>query len=64
MVNEYNLKFKKVDILFASDIVGDGSNDIIGPFQITQTQFDCKGIISLCIGGYGEINEDFNKVLQ
>ncbi len=64
MVNEYNLKFKKLDILFASDIVGDGSDDIIGPFQTAQTQFYRKGIIPLCKGGYGEINKDFNKVLQ
>jgi hypothetical protein len=63
MVNECNLKFKKLDTLFASDIVGDGSNDIIGPFQTAQTQIYCKGIIPLCIGGYREINKDFNKVL-
>jgi hypothetical protein len=63
-VNKYNLKFKKLDILMASDIVGDGSDDIIGPFQTAQTQFYCKGIIPLCIGGYGEIDKDFNKVLQ
>ncbi len=37
MVNKYNLKFKKLDILFASDIVVDGSDDIIGPFQTAQT---------------------------
>jgi hypothetical protein len=64
VVNKYNLKFRKLDILFASDFVGDGSNDIIGPFQTAQTQFYCKGIILLCIRGYREINQVFNKVLQ
>ncbi len=64
VVNEYNLKLKMLDILFASDIFGDGSDNIIGPFQTAQTQFYRKGIIPLCIGGYGEINKDFNKVLQ
>jgi hypothetical protein len=54
----------RIDIFFASDIVGNGSNDIIGPFQTTQTKFYRKGIIPLCIGGYGEINKDFNKVFQ
>ncbi len=63
-MNKYNLKFNKLDTLFAPDIIGDGSNDIIGPFQAAQTQFYRKGIIPLCIGGYGEINEDFNKVFQ
>jgi hypothetical protein len=64
VANKYNLKFKTVDTLFASYIVGDGSNDIIGPFQTAQTQFYHKGIIPLYIGGHGDINEDFNKVLQ
>jgi hypothetical protein len=64
VANKYNLKFKKLDTLLVSDIVGDGSNDIIGPFQTAQTQFYCKGIIPLCIGGYRERYEDFNKVLQ
>jgi hypothetical protein len=63
-VNKYNLKFKKLDKLFASDIVEDGSNNIIGPFQTVQTQFYRKGIIPLCIGGYRETNKDFNEVLQ
>jgi hypothetical protein len=32
VVNKYNLKFKKLDAIFASDIVEDGSNNIMGPF--------------------------------
>jgi hypothetical protein len=63
-MNEYNLKFKKLDILFASDIVGDGSNDIRGPFQTAQTQVYYNRITPLCIRGYGEIHKDFYKVLQ
>jgi hypothetical protein len=63
-VNKYNLKFKKLDILFASDIVGDGSGNIIGLLQTAQTHFYHKGIIPICIGGYREINKDFNKVIQ
>jgi hypothetical protein len=59
-----NLKFKKLDVLIASDIVGDGSNDIMGPFQTAQTQFYCKRSIPLCTGRYREVNKDFNKVLQ
>jgi hypothetical protein len=27
------LKFKKLDIVYASDIVGDVESDIVGPFQ-------------------------------
>jgi hypothetical protein len=60
VVNKCSLKFIKLDILFASDIVGDRNNDIMGPFQTARTQFYCKGVIPLSIGRYGEINEDFN----
>jgi hypothetical protein len=42
VVNKYNLKFKKPEILFALDIVGDGSNGIIGPFQTAQIQSTTK----------------------
>ena len=58
VIQEYNLKFKKLDTLFASDIVGDGTNGIVGPFQTAQSRFYRKGIIPLCVGGFGEINEE------
>ena len=64
VVQEYNLKFKKLDTLFASDIVGDSTNGIVGPFQTAQSRFYKKGVIPLCMGGFGEINEDFDKTIQ
>ncbi len=36
----------------------------MGLFQTAQTQFYRKGVILLCIGRYGEIKADFDKVLQ
>jgi len=53
VVQEYNSKFKRLDALFASDIVGDGTNSIVGPFQTAQSRFYTKGVIPLCIGGFG-----------
>ncbi len=44
--------------------MGDGHNNIIGKFQTAQSQFYCKGVIPLWLDGYGEINEDFDTVLQ
>ena len=37
VIQQYNLKFKKLDTLFASDIVGDGTNGTVGPFQTAQS---------------------------
>jgi len=32
VVNKYNLKLKKLDLLFAPNVVGDKNNDIMVPF--------------------------------
>ena len=39
VVNSYHRKFKKLDTVFASDVVGDGKNDIKGPFETAQGRF-------------------------
>ena len=33
VVNEYKLKFKNLDVKFASATLGDGTNGVIGPFM-------------------------------
>ncbi len=64
VVQQYNNKFKKLDRLFASDIVGDGTSDTVGPFEAAQQRFYCKQVIPICAGWYGEINEDFEKIIR
>jgi len=64
VVQQYNNKFKKLDRLFASDIVGDGTSDTVGPFEAAQQRFFCKQVIPICAGWYGEINEDFEKIIR
>ena len=39
MTQEYKRKFKKLDHHFAADIVGDGNNDVVGPFEAAQQRF-------------------------
>ena len=61
----HKLKFKKLDVMFAPDIVGNGTNNIWGPFETARSsQFYHWVIIPLCVGRFGETNEDLNKVLQ
>jgi hypothetical protein len=50
--------------MFAAAVVGDGNNNIIGPFQNALSQFHGKRIIPLCFGAFGEVNEDLDKVIQ
>ena len=64
MANEYSGKFKKLDKQFAADVVGDGDNDIVGPFQAAQSRFHKGGVIPLCAGWFGEIGGDFEKVIR
>ena len=64
ITNSYSRKFKKLDRLFAADIVGDGTGDIIGPFEQSQNRFWRGQVIPVCAGWFGEINKDFEKIIQ
>ena len=50
--------------MFAASVVGDGNNNVVGPFENALTQFHGKTIIPLCFGAFGEVNEDLDKVIQ
>ena len=63
VVQSYNRKFKKLDCNFAADVVGDGSEGVVGPFEAAQKHFYRGQVIPLCAGWFGEINEDFEKVI-
>ena len=59
----YKRKFKKLDTLFASDVVGDGSGDITGPFEASQCRFYRGQVIPIVAGWFGEIGRDFDKII-
>ena len=46
----YDQKFKKLDCRFAADVVGDGSNDIMGPFEADKKRFFRGQVIPVCAG--------------
>ena len=60
---EYKSKFKKLDRKFAADVVGDGTGAVVGPFEAAQGNFLRQQVIPLVAGGFGEIGEDFDKVI-
>lgn len=62
IVISYSQKFKKLDSIFAADIVGDGSNNVVGrPFEAAQSQFHNKKVVPICVGWFGEINRDLTN---
>ena len=64
VVNQYSNKFKRLDKQYAADIVGNGDNGIVGPFESAQKRFIERQVIPLVIGPFGEVNQDFEKELK
>ena len=64
VVSDYDKRFKKLDVLFASDVVGDGRGGIVGPFEAAQRRFYRGQVIPLIFGAFGDINEDADKIIR
>ena len=61
---EYKAKLKELDKKYASDIVGDGTNGVTGPFERSLNRIVTKNVVPLVIGWYGETNEGLDKLLM
>ena len=64
VLSEYRSAFKKLDSKFAPEVVGDEESPVVGPFSAAQAQFFQRQVIPLCAGPFGEIGEDFSKILK
>ena len=42
----------------------DGTEDIMGPFEQSQNRFWRGQVIPICSRWFGEINKDFEKIIQ
>ena len=53
------MQSQKTDVMFAAAVVGDGNNNVIGPFENALSPFHGKTVILLCFGafGFGEVNK-------
>jgi len=45
-------------------LVGEGTCDIVDSFKAAQAHFYRGQVIPLCTGWFGEINEDFEKIIK
>lgn len=58
-------KYKKIwwlDCIFATDVVGNGDDDVMGPFEVDKHQFYKSQVIPLFDGWIGEIMRNFWKL--
>ncbi len=56
-------KFKKLDCLFAADVVSDGTNDIVRPFEVAVIFFFRGQVIPVCMGWFGKIKKDYKSLI-
>jgi len=54
VTNQYHNKFKKLDKEYASEVVGDGSSGVAGPFEAAQL-FIGGQVVPLVVGAFGRI---------
>lgn len=64
VTNEYSRKFKKLDTVFAEEVVGSGENGTTGPFETAQGRFFRGQVIPITAGWFGEIGKDFATIIK
>jgi hypothetical protein len=63
VILSYDQKFKKLDCLFAADIVCDGTSDIVGPFEASEKRFFSGQVMPTCAEWFGEVNKDYKSLI-
>ena len=64
VLSDYRRRLKILDKHFAPDVVGDGEQGIVGPFEAAAGRFVGGQVIPLVAGWFGEVNKDFEKVIS
>jgi hypothetical protein len=62
-VKSFYQKFKKLDSLFAADVVGDGTSEVVGPFEAAKKRFFKGTVIPICAGWYSKVNKDYETLI-
>lgn len=60
---EYARKFRKLDEIFAPDVISGENAAAIGPFTAAQSRFFSGQVVPLCAGWFGDLNKDFEKII-
>ena len=63
IIREYKTKLKNIDEKFAAEVVGNGSSDTVGPFEMSLGRFYKGRVIPLVVGWFGETNKNFEQTI-
>jgi hypothetical protein len=58
VILSYDQLFKKLDSHFAAGVVGDGTSEVVGPFEAAKKRFFKGTVIPICSGWYSKVNKD------
>ena len=60
---DYRRRTLGLDRAHASEVVGDGTNGQVGPFEEALGQFHTGNVFPIVAGAFGEVNEDASKLV-
>ena len=60
---DYRRRTLGLDRAHASEVVGDGTNGRVGPFEEALGQFHTGNAFPIVAGAFGEVNEDASKLV-
>ena len=63
VILSYDQKFKKLDCLFAANVVGDGTSEVVGLFEAAKKRFFRGTVIPICTGWFREANKDYKTLI-
>ena len=59
----YKRRTAGLDRKYAPEVVGDGANGQVGPFQTALGGFHTGNVYPVVVGAFGEVNENFRKLI-
>ena len=60
---DYRRRTLGLDRAHASEVVGDGTNGQVGPFEEALGQFHTGNVFPIVAGAFGKVNEDASKLV-
>ncbi|EJK71135.1 hypothetical protein THAOC_07450, partial [Thalassiosira oceanica] len=62
-VRSYRRRAAGLDQKYAQEVVGDGTNGQVGPFETALGEFYTGNVLPVAVGAFSEVNEDASKLI-
>ena len=63
VTRDYKKRAAGLDLTHAPEVVGDGTNGQVGPFEAALGTFYTGNVLPIVVGAFGEVNEDASKLI-